>query len=107
MAGGSGSGYTTEDGQLKKGANLVATCKSDLTTLLGTLRGEVAENAASWKGTAATEFINLMRRWDEDANLLTRALDEFEKNLLGTDKNYNQIESEAQQTMSKLTGKLG
>ncbi|MCW2866160.1 MAG: hypothetical protein JWR20_348 [Marmoricola sp.] len=105
MAG--GSGYRTESGQIVKGAANVASCKSDLTALLGALRGEVSQNAASWKGTAASEFTNLMARWDEDANLLTKALDEFEHNLRGTDKNYNQIESEAQQTMAKLTSKLG
>ena len=105
MAG--GSGFRTEQGQINKGAGLVASCKSDLTSLLGALRGEVAQNAASWKGSAASEFTKLMQRWDEDANLLTKALDEFENNLRGTDKNYNQIESEAQQTMTKLMGKLG
>ena len=105
MAG--GSGFRTEQGQINKGAGLVASCKSDLTSLLGALRGEVAQSASSWKGSAASEFTKLMQRWDEDANLLTKALDEFENNLRGTDKNYNQIESEAQQTMAKLTGKLG
>lgn len=105
MAG--GGGYKTESGQIQKGAGLVSSCRSDLTSMLGALRGEVSQNAASWKGTAATEFTKLMQRWDEDANLLTKALDEFENNLRGTDKNYNQIESEAQDTMTKLTAKLG
>lgn len=105
MAG--GSGFRTEDGQINKGAGLVSSARSELTSMLSQLRGEVADNAKSWKGTAATEFVRLMQRWDDDANLLTKALEEFENNLRGTDKNYQQIESEAQETMSKLNAKLG
>jgi WXG100 family type VII secretion target len=105
MAG--GGGFRTEDGAINKGAGLVSTARSDLTSMLSTLRAEVAQNAASWKGTAAGEFTKLMQRWDEDANLLTKALDEFENNLRGTDKNYQQIEGEAQETMTKLMNKLG
>ena len=102
-----GEGFRTEAGQINKGAGMVGNCKTDMVSLMNTLRAEVAENAATWKGTAATEFASLMQRWDDSARLMTKSLEEFENNLRGTDKNYQQMDAAAQETMSKLRASMG
>lgn len=101
-----GAGFRIEDGQINKGAGIVSGARGELTQMLSQLRGEVADNAATWQGTAATAFKQLIDRWDSSANLLVTALDEFENNLRGTDKNYAVIEDEAQQAMSRITSSL-
>lgn len=101
-----GSGFRTEEGQIQKGAGTVAIARGELDNLTKQLRSEVASNAASWQGTAAVAFTKLMTRWDESSHLLITALDEFEANLRGTDKNYNVIEEEAQQAMDRIAASL-
>lgn len=102
-----GQGYTVEDGQINRGAGIVSTARGELKGLTDQLRAEVAENAASWQGTAAVAFKQLMDRWDSSAHLLVTSLDEFENNLRGTDKNYQVMEDEAQQAMTRLNSALG
>jgi len=103
---GGGGGFRAESGQINKGAGTVSTARGDMVALLGALRGEVAENAASWKGTGASEFQALMQRWDDSARLLTKSMEEFENNLRGTDKNYQQMDQAAQETMAKLRAQM-
>jgi len=102
-----GNGFEFEDGQINAGAGIVADARQELSGMLNVLRGEVSQNAASWQGTAATAFRQLMERWDSSANLLTTSLDEFEANLRGTDKNYMVMEDEAQQAMTRIQSSLG
>lgn len=96
---------SAEDGAILRGADIVGSTRSDMTTHVNTLRSDMESIATTQlDGQAATQFRQLMRRWDEDANRLIGALDNFETDLRGTQSSLDSTDEEqAQQYASAGT----
>lgn len=84
-----------EDGAILRGADIVNSTRSDMTSHINTIRGDIESIATSQlDGRAMTQFRQLMTRWDEDANRLVQALDSFERDLRGTQSSFDSTDEE-------------
>ncbi|MEV7973582.1 WXG100 family type VII secretion target [Cellulomonas sp. NPDC089187] len=95
------------DGQIKRGAQIVASSKQALDGELKALEGQLSGIGSMWVGQGATAFQQLMTRWREDASKIISALNEFEQNLIGSDKDYTAQDDQQSSVFSNLQGRLG
>jgi WXG100 family type VII secretion target len=96
-----------QDQALTRAAGLVADARSELDAQTASLRGKLQGIGSSWKGGAATSFVQIMERWDTDTKKLISALDNFENNLRATEKSYDAVDSEQQSHFTRLSNRLG
>lgn len=83
------------DGVIRQSADVVRGTRSDLTSLITQLRGDIESIPRhGFDGRAAMQFQTLMARWNEDANKLIGALDGFERDLLSTQQSYEQTDED-------------
>ena len=95
------------DGALKAGASAVAQSRGELQNELGTLRGRLEGLRGAWVGQGAVAFNTLMARWNEDAEKIISALNEFESNLISSQNTYTSTDETQSSAMSRLTSRLG
>lgn len=105
MADGSGQVLVGE-GALKKGAETIASSRTELKGRLSASEGRLANVGAGWTGDAATQFTVLMARWNEDADKIVRSLDEFEANLNAASRSYQEHEERQASQLKSLLGRI-
>jgi WXG100 family type VII secretion target len=93
-------GTTTE--VMQKAAQQVQQVSEEIGQELRSLQGQLEPVAASWKGSAASAFQQLMARWSEDAGKLTQALQGISEILDSSTKNYSQVEDQNSSQISKI-----
>lgn len=84
-----------EDGAILRGADIVRDTRSDLTSHIDRLRGDIESiSRAGLDGQMATQFRQLMTRWNEDASRLVGALDNFDADLRGTQRSFESTDED-------------
>jgi len=84
--------FNTDAATMQRAAQQVQQVSEEISAELRALQANLDPVAASWKGSAASAFQQLMARWGEDANKLTTALQGIAEMLDSTNKNYSQVE---------------
>jgi WXG100 family type VII secretion target len=92
---------------MAKAAQQVDQVSQEIGAELRSLQSQLEPVAASWKGSAASAFQQLMVRWGEDAQKLTQALQGISEMLQATNKNYSQVEEANHSQISQILGGLG
>ena len=82
------AGFTTETQQMEAAARHVADVNASITSLLSSLRAEVATAPAHFKGSAGRTFTELMARYDADAARLNEALRGISEQIQGAGRTY-------------------
>lgn len=95
------------EGAIQRGADIVSSSRVELRRELDALQGRLASLPSRWKGLGSVAFTSLMERWQGDATRIIAALDEFEAQLLGSQKSYDESDEAAQASMNTLTARLG
>lgn len=96
-----------EAGAIDRGAQIVNTSRSELTQTISTLRGQIeAISVGAFDGRTATQFRQLMTRWDEDANRLVSALDNFESDLRDTQADFDTTDEERAASLNIETSNI-
>lgn len=84
-----------EDGAILRGADIVRDSRSDLTSHIDTLRNDIESIPRSgMDGRMAIKFQELMLQWNQDADRLISALDNFEDDLRGTQQAFEATDEE-------------
>lgn len=105
MADGSGQMLVGE-GALKKGAETIASSRTELKGCLSALKDCLVNVGAGWVGEAATQFAVLMARWSEDADKIVGSLDEFEANLNAASHSFQEHEEQQASQLKSLLGRI-
>jgi WXG100 family type VII secretion target len=100
-------GFGTSVEEMQAAAKHVLTVNDTVQTDLATLRARLAPLAGAWRGTAATEFANLMARWDADAKALNDALRGIGESIRGSGVSYQAQEDQHTSDMSAIRAALG
>lgn len=95
------------DQVLSRAATMVAQCKTDMDGISGQMMGHVEALRAQWGGTGSNAFVNLGNAWNEKQRRIVSALNEFEQNLLTTERTNTTTDDEQQSAMSNLQNTLG
>jgi len=77
---------------MQKAAQQVQQVSEEIGSELNSLASALEPVAASWKGSAASAFQQLMERWRQDATKLQQALADIAQMLEQTNKSYSQAE---------------
>jgi WXG100 family type VII secretion target len=100
-------GYGLSEEELAQASKDVADVNEQTQSQLRTLRGQLEPLASAWQGAAATAFMQLMARFDEDAAKIQQALGQIGESLHASYTTYVQQEEEQSSSMSNITGRLG
>ena len=100
-------GLSQGEGTLSRAAQQVAEAKADLDRLSGALVGQLQALQQRWAGQGGQAFQGLVRAWDERYAAITRALDGFERSLLGTETDMLAADQEQGALMGRLAARLG
>lgn len=95
-----------QDGAILKGADTVANTRAELNQQITTLRGQMDSIGGGWQGNASVAFGRLMVRWDEEARKTTGALEGFEENLRGAQRDYDTSDTDQSDTFSHFASRL-
>lgn len=98
-------GTTTEE--MQRAGGHVQSVNQTVQGELSTLRSQLAPLAGMWRGAAATQFTQLMARWDTSAGQLNEALRTIGERIHGNASTYQQAEDEQLASMSSITRALG
>jgi WXG100 family type VII secretion target len=101
-----GSFGTTVD-VMQKAAQQVQQVSEEINGELRTLLAQIEPVADTWKGQASAAFQQLIQRWNEDAQQLTRALEGIAESLDVSTKNYAAVEESNASQISKISAILG
>lgn len=96
-----------QDQALVRGAKMVSSARSDLTSELAGLRGQLSGIGTSWKGGGSVAFQGVMTRWDENSKKIISALEQFEANLVSSENTYDTNDQDQASTFGRLSGRLG
>lgn len=99
--------FNTDAATMQRAAQQVQQVSEEINAELKALQGNLDPVAASWKGSAASAFQQLMVRWSEDANKLTSALQGISEMLDSTNKNYSQVEEANHSQIANILSGLG
>lgn len=103
MAGGFGT--TTEE--MERAGRHVLSVNETVQGDLSALRGQLGPLAGLWRGRAATEFAQLMTRWDASASQLNAALRGIGESIQGSARTYEQQEEQQAAGLSSIRTVLG
>lgn len=101
------AGFTATPEQLTQAAQQMEQENQNLQTVLNQFISGAEGISGAWKGAAQTAFLNLARRFKEDADKLNQALQQMSEQMQGTSKTYAEQDANAQQSMSSITQGLG
>ena len=99
--------YTTDAATMQKAAQQVQQVSEEISSELNSLMSNLEPVAASWKGSAASAFQQLMERWRQDASKLQQALADIAQMLGETNKSYSQAEENNSSQISAILKGLG
>src|SRR5260370_28849753 len=102
-----GSSFGTSVDVMQKAAQQVEQVSQEIGQELRSLESQLEPVAASWKGSAASAFQQLMLRWNEDASKLTQALNGIAEILGSTTKNSSTTEQDNASQIGRILGGLG
>ncbi|MBK9159601.1 MAG: WXG100 family type VII secretion target [Propionibacteriaceae bacterium] len=94
------------DGALIKGAQTVQEGRRDLQAAITKVRGSVDSSRSAWSSDASAAFVQLMERWDSDVTKVNSALDDFEANLRGVERQNLDHEVQRSATFAKAQSRL-
>ena len=92
---------------IKQISNEVSTGRSDFTSMAKKLEGQILDKTAQWQGAGGSAFFNLHAAWMEKQNKIVNALNEFEQNLITTEKDNVSTDDAQQSSMTALQNSLG
>lgn len=101
------AGLSQTEKALSTAADKVATARQDVTKLNQNLSGQIQGMGMKWGGQGATAFHNLHTAWQDKANKIVGALDQFQQSLLETEKDNVATDQSQADTSSRLLGRLG
>lgn len=101
------AGFTATPEQLTQAAQQMEEKNQALQGVLNQFLSGAEGISGVWKGAAQTAFLNLARRFKDDADRLNQALQQMSEQMTGTSKSYAQQDEAAQQSMSSITNTLG
>lgn len=97
----------SEEGAILNAVGIVETGESDLKSGLQKLRGDIeAISRQSFEGRTATQFRTLMAQWDQDANRLVSALENFAADLRKTQEDFDSKDDAQAASMNIETSRI-
>lgn len=87
-----GAGYKTSAAVLAEAAKDVENTKMELQGVIKELRGRLEELNSSWRGRGGTAFQGAINAWQNTADRVVGAMDNFHANLTGTEATYSETE---------------
>ncbi len=100
------AGFTATPEQLTQAAQQMDEQNANLQSVLNQFISGAEGISGAWKGAAQTAFMNLARRFKEDADQLNQALQQMSEQMSSTSKTYAEQDANAQQSMSSITSGL-
>ena len=101
------AGLSQTEKALSAAADKVATARQDVTKLNQNLSGQIQGMGMRWGGQGATAFHNLHNAWQDKANKIVSALDQFQQSLVETEKDNVSTDQSQADASSRLLGRLG
>ena len=92
---------------LSRAAGMVAEAKSDFDGISKNLMGNVETLRGAWAGQGALAFQSLAQAWNEKQTKIVSALNEFEQNLVATEKDNVSTDDNQSSSMTNLQNSLG
>lgn len=102
-----GNGLSQQEKALSRAAEMVAQARGDLTRLQGNLSGQIESVRMRWQGDGGNAFQVLHTAWQEKQTRITRALDDFERSLLETEKDNVDTDLGQSDLMNRNLQRLG
>ncbi|MBR7742834.1 WXG100 family type VII secretion target [Phycicoccus sp. BSK3Z-2] len=94
-------------GVVKKSADIVGQARGDLTTEVKKLQGQMDAVRAHWEGQGARSFHSVSEAWRIQTQDIVDALENFEANLTGAQRQYDADDSNVASNLSKYSSMLG
>lgn len=95
------------EGTLSRAAGLVAQARQDFDRLSGRLEGQVAALHGRWTGAGGQAFFRLHQTWAEKQRVIVGALDDFERSLVGTEKDALRTDDTQAGSYTRSMSRLG
>jgi len=92
---------------LSRAATMVADAKNELDGISKTLMNNVQAMRSQWGGQGSASFQSLAMAWDEKQRRIVSALNDFEQNLMTTEKDNVATDDSQQSSMTALQNSLG
>ena len=101
-------GLSKSDQVLLEAAQDVARTKDDLVGDIANLRGKLQNLQGQWEGRGGAAFQGAINAWQNTADRVLGAMDNFKAELEGTEGTYNEAEDIVANTLNKYQdGRLG
>ena len=101
------SGFGTDSATLDALAKRIMDVDEQAQAKLRAVRSAAETVQASWKGSAATAFQNLIARFDEDGRKVSEALREISAQIASSAEVYQRNEDEQESAVSNVSSRLG
>ena len=92
---------------LSRAATMVADAKVDFDKLAQQLEDQINALKGRWVGQGGAAFFTLHQAWTEKQTIIVSALNEFEQNLITTEKDNVSTDDAQQSSMTALQNSLG
>lgn len=99
--------YGQGEKTLSRAAGLVADVKAEFDGISKQLMTNVETLRSQWGGQGSTAFQTLAMAWNEKQQKIVSALNEFEQNLITTEKDNVSTDDAQQSSMTALQNSLG
>lgn len=99
--------YGQGEKALSRAAGMVAQARGEFDTISKTLMGNVESMRSQWGGQGAVAFQALAMAWNEKQQKIVSALNEFESNLVTTEKDNLATDDSQSSAMTSLQNSLG
>lgn len=100
------SQFSTETTTMQSASTHVATVKTEIDSLLASLRSEAESVRGFWKGSAAMSFTDLMARYDASTKKLNQALQGIGEQINASGKDYSQTDDVHRANLSNIASSL-
>ena len=103
----SGNTLMNQDQAIAASVNLTREAHGEFSRQISALNNKLSGVSDIFQGSAAASWGRVMVAWNEQVTKLLSSLQEFGENLESSDKTFNVTDAEAEQSLSKLTSRLG
>jgi WXG100 family type VII secretion target len=100
-------GFTEDTAQLRKAADDIYECFTDLASEVSTLTMRLEPLKSQWAGTAAAAFAEVWAHWEADMQKIGAALMGMGDKVGQASNRYHQAEATELQSISKVMQALG
>lgn len=100
-------GFGTSTEAMGQAGRDVATAQQDVRAELARLRGSLTALQGSWDSSAYQRFVELMARWDTNAERLSRSLSDIGDAIRSTGLAYEAQEDQESAQISTISTALG